>query len=283
VSELLLYPIVAYFFVTGRAARRASLDYLRTVAAMPGGADALGAEPSGRLVFSHLLEFGRQLLDRFAVWSGAGESISIAEIGKEDLRAAVAEERGGILLGAHLGSFDMLRELSRRAGPTVNVLMFTRHARHINDFFAQLDPRSRVRVIEFDPSSVRAAFEIKACTDRGEFVGISGDRLWDSARERSVELPFLGRCARFPLGPFLLQTVLGCPLLFAICIRVGPGRYETHVEPLGDSGPVARDERAKRAEELARAYVRALESYCLRVPLQWFNFYPFWRAGGVPS
>ena len=277
-SQLLLYPIVAYFFATGRATRSASLDYLRAVAAHPGGLRALGGEPSARMVFAHLLEFARQLLDRFAVWSGAGAKISIARIGHEELHAAVDEGHGGILLGAHVGSFDMLRELSRRTGPDVNVLMFTKHAARINEFFEQLDPGSRVRVIEFDPSSVRAAFEIKACIDRGEFVGIAGDRLWQSARERSVEVTFLGRPARFPLGPFLLQAVLGCPLLLAICIRVGQGRYETRVQPLATSGRVPRAERTKRAEELALAYARALEAYCLSVPLQWFNFYPFWRT-----
>lgn len=279
VSRWLLYPIVAYFFVTGRSAREASRDYLETLAGTAEGRRALGEPPSWRLVFAHLYEFSDQLLDRFAIWSGAGSSIEITEIGKEKLRASVAEGRGGILVGAHVGSFDMLRELSRRSGPTVNVLMFTRHAARINAFFERLDPGSRVRVIEFDPASVSAAFAIKACVDRGELVGVAGDRLWNAPRERSVEVHFLGRPARIPLGPFLLQTVLGCPLLWTFCIRVGPGRYETRVEPIAASGVVPRAERQKRAEESARAFARALEAACLRAPLQWFNFYAFWSAG----
>ncbi|HVP31502.1 MAG TPA: hypothetical protein VMW35_20330 [Myxococcota bacterium] len=280
--QLLLYPIVAYFFVTGRGTRAASLDYLRAVAAHPDGRRALAEEPSRRLVFAHLHEFARHLLDRFAVWSGAGEDIVIDRVGEPELKRAFAEGRGGILVGAHFGSLDMLRELSNRSGPTVNVLMFTRHAARINAFFEQLDPRSRLRVIEFDPGSVRAAFEIKQCVDRTEFVGISGDRLWRSARERSLEVPFLGRPARFPLGPFMLQTVLGCPLLFAVCVRVGPGHYETRVRRLSPPGPVPRRERAKRAEELAVTFVRCLEEICLELPLQWFNFYPFWNPDEAP-
>jgi len=37
-SVALLTPIVAYFFVTGRAARRAPMDYLRTLWARPSAA-----------------------------------------------------------------------------------------------------------------------------------------------------------------------------------------------------------------------------------------------------
>ena len=280
VCRILLYPIVGYFYLTSRAAKEASREYLAAVAAHPEGLRALGGPPSERMVFAHLLEFARQLLDRFSVWSGDDESIVIDPIGRENLRAATSEGRGGILAGAHLGSFDMMRELSRRSGPTVNVLMFTKHATRINGFFEELDPESRVRVIEFDPTSVQAAFEIKRCTDRGEFVGIAGDRLWQAPRERSAKVDFLGRPARLPLGPFALQTVLGCPLLVALCIRVGPGHYATHVEPLAPSGLVPRGERAKRAEELAQAYARVLESHCLRAPLQWFNFFPFFAAAG---
>lgn len=276
VCQLLLYPIVAYFFVTGRKEREASLDYLRAVAATPEGRRALGAEPSLGLVFRHLLEFARQILDRLAVWSGAGDSIEIERVGAADLRRAADEGRGGLLLGPHFGSLDMMRELSSRSGPTLNVLMFTKHAARINAFFGQLDPRARMRVIEFDPGSVRSAFEIKQCIERNEFVGISADRVWDSARERTIAVPLLGRPARFPLAPFLLQTVLGCPLLFAVCVRVGPGRYRAQVRPLTVSGPVARAERAKRAEEMAIAFARELERCCLEHPLQWFNFFPFW-------
>lgn len=277
VCQLLLYPIVAYFFVTGRKEREASLDYLHAVAATPEGRRALGTEPSLWLVFQHLLEFARQILDRFAVWSGAGDRIEIERVGADDLRRAADERRGGLLLGPHFGSLDMMRELSSRSGPTLNVLMFTRHAARINAFFEQLDPRSRMRVIEFDPGSVRSAFEIKQCIEREEFVGISADRVWDSARERTISVPFLGRPARFPLAPFLLQTVLGCPLLFAVCVRVGSGRYRTRVRPLTVSGPVPRGERMKRAEEMAFAFARELERCCLEHPLQWFNFYPFWE------
>src|SRR4029453_7797888 len=72
-----LTPVVAYFFVTGRGTRRASLDYLRTLWAAPGGGEALGAPPTLRDAFRHLHEFAEQVVDRMIVWSGDTEIIEI--------------------------------------------------------------------------------------------------------------------------------------------------------------------------------------------------------------
>jgi predicted LPLAT superfamily acyltransferase len=276
-SVALLTPIVVYFFVTGRAARRASMDYLRTLWATPRGRTALGEPPTWRHVFRHLHEFAENILDRMIVWSGDVERICIDDRGTEHLLELVRQRRGGILLGSHLGSYDMLRLLSAKNGIVVNVLMFTRHTARINAFFERLHPGLEMRLIHFEPGSIKAAFEIKAAIDRGEFVGMLGDRVWESERDRSVSVPFLGRHARFPLGPFLLQAVLGCPLLLTVCVRAGPGRYAASAQPFAPAGVVARRDRAKHAEELARRYAAALEEWCVHAPYQWFNFFEFWR------
>ena len=278
-----LTPIVAYYFVTGRAARRASMDYLRTLWAAPRERAALGQPPTWSHVFRHLHEFAENLLDRLIVWSGDAERIHVDERGTEQLLELARQRRGGILLGSHLGSYDMLRLLSERTGVVVNVLMFTRNSARINAFFERLNPGLEVRLIHFEPGSLRAAFEMKAAIDRGEFVGMMGDRVWDSERARSLSVPFLGRRARFPLGPFLLQAALGCPLFLTVCVRTGPGRYAASTQPLAPAGVVPRRDRTKRVEDLARRYAAALEEWCVRAPYQWFNFFDFWHdESGAP-
>ena len=279
----LLTPIVAYFFVTGGAARRASMDYLRTLWADPRGRATLGERPTWRHAFRHLYEFAENIVDSMIVWSGDGQRIQIDERGSEDLLALVREGRGGILLSAHLGSSDMLRVLSKQTGIVLNVLSFTRHAARINAFFDQLQPGLRMRLIHFEPGSISVALEIKAAIERGEFVGILGDRVWESERGRSVSVPFLGRRTRFPLGPFLLQATLGCPMLLSTCVRTGHGRYLASTENFAPAVVIPRCERVKYAEELAIRYAGALERQCLRTPYQWFNFFEFWRAAPVKS
>lgn len=274
---VLLTPIVAYFFVTGGAARRASLDYLRTLWATPRGRVSVGERPTWRHAFRHLYEFAENIVDSMIVWSGDGARIRIDERGSEHLLALVREGRGGILLSAHLGSSDMLRVLSKKTGIVLNVLSFTRHAARINAFFDQLQPGLSMRLIHFEPGSISVALEIKAAIERGEFVGILGDRVWESERGRSVSVPFLGRRTRFPLGPFLLQATLGCPMLLSTCVRTGHGRYSASTELFAPAALVPRRERTRYAEGLAHRYAAALERECIRTPYQWFNFFDFWR------
>jgi predicted LPLAT superfamily acyltransferase len=278
VCRALLYPVVAYFFARDTSVRRASRRYLERVWARPEGRRRLGRRPGARTPFRHLLEFAVQLQDRMVLWGSGLTQLRMDHHGGEHLFALARARRGGILLGAHLGSFDMPRQLAGDHGLTLNVVMFTAHAERINRFFEQLDPDSRVRVLHLDPGSVRAAFEIKACIDRGELVGILADRVPAGGRERPVRVDFLGEPAAFPLSPFLLACLLGCPVFLSLCVRTGSGRYETRVEPLTEGRRVPRDAREEAARELARAYVRGLERACLRHPFQWFNFYDVWST-----
>jgi len=283
VLELLVTPTATYYFLRERASRRASRDYLDRVWALPQGRRSLGRRPGFFSTFHHYREFASQILDRTVLWGGGIDHFRIDHSGSEHLFALAREGRGGLLLGAHLGSFDMARQLATEYSLRLNVVMFTGHAEHINRLFEQLDPASRVRVLQLDPTSVRTAFEIKARLDAGELVGMLADRIPAGSRERPFHVDFLGRPAPFPRSPFLLACLLGCPTFASLCIRTGPERYEARVEPLGPARRLSRREREKGAEELARTYVRRLEETCLRAPYQWFNFYDVWGAPTPPD
>jgi len=272
-----LYPIAAYFFVRERS-RSASRRYLERVFAHPEGRKHLTHSPGFFAPFWHYHEFAVQIFDRMVLWGGGLSELRMDHGGSEHLFALQREGRGALLLGAHLGSYDMPRQLAGDYGLVLNTVMFTVHAERINRFFEQLDPKSRVRVLSLEPGSLRTAFDIKACLDRGELVGILADRVPVGSAETPVLLDFLGREMPFPLSPFRLACMLGCPVFLSLCLRKGDAHYETLVRPLGGGAKIQRRERDDAAVELARAYVQGLEDACVRHPYQWFNFYDAWEG-----
>ena len=278
------WPVAVYFFVRSSAHRQSSLNFLQAVHADEQGRGALPSPPGQRQVLTHLSEFGTNLVDRMVLWAGGVDQVPIRYDGDEYLRPLVSRGTGAILMGAHLGSFDMLRGLAKKYDFVVNVLMFTNHAQRINAFFEALDPASSLRVLHLDPGSVRTAFEIRACIDRGELVAILADRIDPGSRARLHEVPFLGREALFPISPFLLATTLDCPLLLSLCVRDDNPGYQAIIRPLRPIEPEApplrdRAERHRAAAAALHQYVRLMEQVCYRHPYQWCNFYDFWNQG----
>jgi predicted LPLAT superfamily acyltransferase len=277
-SEWFILPIVAYFFLTDRRGRRASREYLERLYTCPAGARALGHRPTTRDVFRHYHQFALATVDRLRFTLGGGD-VEVILRGREHFTPLLAAKRGAVLLGAHLGSFDALRVLAAREGIVVNVLMVTRHAPRINAVLRRLNPAVEFRVIEPGADAMDTVMRLRACLERGEFVSILGDRVSGAARSRIVRVPFLGRPAPFPQGPFLLAGALGCPLLFMVGLRRSATVYEVFAERLADQVSLPLSDRSARLGDLACRYAERLEAYCIAAPYQWFNFFDFWGEG----
>ncbi len=265
-----------YFYVCNGTARRASRRYLERLAASPEGRVALGRSPGVRHGVRHFFEFAVNLFDRMIAWGGAYDTMTFEHDGSGHLFELARSGRGALLLGAHLGSFDMLGFVARRYDLVVNVVVFHQNAERINDFLESLGSE-KVRLIPLDPNSIGAVFQIRACLARGEFVAILADRVPPGRAGLTAEMNFLGRLARFPLGPFVLAGLLECPVYLALCLRTGTGSYTTLMRPLAPAERVPRIERDKRAREVLARYVSLVESICQRHPYQWCNFYDFWE------
>ncbi len=279
--RLLLYPVVTYFFLTAGPRRRSSLEYLRRVYADPEGRSSLGRVPGLSEVFRNYLEFGITILDRIGFYLERRERFEITIQGEEHLDAVAKDGRGALILGSHLGSFEAMCLLASRHSPIrVHVLMYTRHAARINALLRRLsefDERGlQVHVIEIHDGGVQHALSAKAAIARGEVVAILADRVHPGEANRVAPVTFLGERAQLPQGPMLLGNALGCPVLFMTGLRVGERRYAVHVEAFADTIELPRARRAEAAADYCQQYAGRLEDYCIRAPLQWFNFYDFW-------
>lgn len=287
-AALLVYPIVLYFFLTDRAGRRASRAYLTRVFSTAEGAGRWKRSPGLLDSFAHYLQFGHSVLDRVGIWLGRGDGFSVEPDGWDHLENLIRGGRGGLILGAHVGSFDAMRLLAWKSSPrTVKILMHTAHAARVGELFRRLGEisgnPSELGVIQVRPGSFDHVLEVKGCIERGEVVAILADRVHPHERGGQVAVSFLGGTAHLPESPIRLAAALGCPVVLMAGLRVAPKKYVIVVEPLAERLRLPRG----ASEELTRVcqrYADWLERMCERAPLQWFNFYDFWaEPSGPPS
>jgi predicted LPLAT superfamily acyltransferase len=273
--RLVLYPVLLWYVATKPAARRASASYLERVAARSGEA------PAGlRGVLRHFASFAENILDKMLLWGGLFDTSTVSCHGNAPLLRMIAEGRGALLVCSHLGNLDLCRVLSQQTpGLKLTVLVHTRHARAFNDMLAQLDPRSQLNLLQVTEVTPATAMMLSERVARGEFVVIAGDRIPVSPNPRVVHADFLGRRAAFPVGPYVMASVLDCPLYMLFSRRQG-ARQELHFELLRESVRLPRKDREAALAALAADYAARLEFHCVRSPLEWFNFYDFWDLPG---
>jgi len=274
-SLVLAVLSAVYFCLKNGAARRATARYVSRVGVSSDGPLASGRAPRGWWVLRIFIEFAISIYDRIVVWGGAVDTFELDHDGSEKLFELAKAGQGALLLGAHLGNLDMMGFIAADHDLPMNVVVYNENAERINAFLESLDG-PRVNLIQLRPGSVQAAFEIRACIERGEFVAVMADRTPPLAAAATARFNFLGHDAPFPLGPFRLARALGCTVCFVLCVRVSGTRYRTILRTISGPATVAPGEQRKSAKELLAAYVALLEQFCQRYPLQWFNFFDFW-------
>ncbi|MFM4922869.1 glycosyltransferase family 2 protein [Aeromonas dhakensis] len=274
--SLLLYPVIGYFWLTGRVQREASRAYLARLETFANAQGvALPAEP--RSSFRHFLRFGEAALDKLAGWRGDITEQEVELVGAEHYQAAINSGKGVLLLGSHLGDLELCRALgSRKQGLRINALVFTRHAARFNALLKQINPDSHLNLIQVQELGADTAILLKEKLEQGEWVVIVGDRTSVTREKRVIWADFLGTPAPFPLGPFVLSSVLGCPVYLMFGLKE-QGRFRVHFEPFADGQPLPRQGRQQILASRVQAYADRLQHHCLRAPLDWFNFFDFWQ------
>jgi len=266
VARLLLVPICAYFLAFSPRARSASRQYL---------ALALGRPPHLPDLWRHFFAFAATVLDRVYFVDGRFGPFDIEVRGLDLLRGTLAKGRGCLLLGAHLGSFELLRTLAPEHRLPVNAVMYEENAANITEVLnTQLDPTLRERVIV--SGEVDTMLRIAECVSRGELVGMLGDR--SSGSDKTVTCRFFGRDAVFPQGPLRLALSLRVPVYWVAGLYEGGKRYVIYLEPFCEEPNANRAERVAWTREWAQRYAERLEHFCRLAPYNWFNFYDFWSG-----
>ena len=264
-ARALLYPICLYFLLFSFHTRRASRKYLRK---------ALGREPRTGDTYRHYHTFAAAILDRVFLFNDQYERFDVRIHGEDVVAEMVARGEGCFLLGAHMGSFEIVRALGiRNARARIGLVMYEDNATQFNSVLRAINPHADLHVIAL--GRVDSMLKVEAALEAGEFVGMLGDRT--ILDEGTIGCPFLGEEARFPLGPFRIAWMLKRPLVLMFGLYSGGNRYDIYFERLVDMRDVPRAQRNAVLEQSLRRYVGRLEHYCRLAPYNWYNFYDFWR------
>ncbi len=265
IGRVVLYGIAAYYVLFAAAARRASRAYLGR---------ALGRWAEWSDGFRHVLSFASTIHDRIYLLNDRFDLFDIEVIGAESLLVSLERQPGALLIGGHLGSFEVLRAVGRgRAGLKVAMLMYAENARKINATLAAINPAATDDIIEL--GRMDSMLQARDRLDQGYVVGMLADRgLGDDA---TVDCEFLGEMAPFPVGPWRMAAMLRRPVFFMTGLYLGGNRYRIHFEPLADFSATPRADIAAAIAAAQRHYAGRLAHYCRLAPYNWFNFFDFWR------
>jgi predicted LPLAT superfamily acyltransferase len=266
-GRLILYLIAAYFFAFAPTARRHARAYLRR---------ALGREPTAADRFRHVLTFASTIHDRVYLMKDRLDLFEISVDGEALVRDALATGNGVFLMGAHVGSFDIIRTVGKRQpGLRVAMAMYEDNARRLNTMLAAINPAAKPEVIAL--GRMDAMLKIQEQLDQGGFVGVLGDRTLGNEATRAVE--FLGQPAQFPLGAMRAAAVMRRAVIFMIGLYQGGNRYHVAFETLADFSRVEPRQREAAVLAAIERYAALLEKYVRSDPYNWFNFFDFWRTG----
>ncbi|HBS5951721.1 TPA: glycosyltransferase family 2 protein [Klebsiella variicola] len=277
---LLLYPVVGVYWLTAATARRTSQQWI-TRAREQLAARQMPIPPT-LTSYRHFLRFGEAMLDKIASWRGElqfGRDVVFAAGAEETLN--ISDPRGKLLLASHLGDVEACRALAQLQGSkTINALVFSENAQRFKQIMAEMAPQAGLNLMPVTDIGPETAMLLQEKLDRGEWIAIVGDRIAVNPQRggewRVCWSRFMGQDAPFPQGPFILAAILRCPVNLIFALRQ-QDKLRIYCEPFADPLLLPRADRQQALQQCIDRYAERLEHYALQSPLDWFNFFDFWR------
>ena len=265
VARVVLHLIAAYFLLFSPSSRRASRDYLQR---------ALGRPVRWLDMYRHFFTFAATIHDRVYLVNRRFDLFDFEVHGKEALDRLLADGKGLFLLGAHLGSFEVIRALGRKT-PDLRVvmLMHEENAQKINAMLAAINPEAVQDIIGL--GHIDSMLKVRERLDQGGVVGMLADRTPSDDTLYPVQI--LGAQTSLPSGPFRMAALLRRPVMFMTGLYLGDNRYAIHFDPLMDFSSVERGQRDVAVQMAITRYAALLDQYCRKAPYNWFNFFDFWQ------
>ncbi len=211
--------------------------------------------------------YGRMAVDFLIVRTMMNEEIWswVRPGGEETFKELLKEGRGEIFALAHAGSWDVAAAFALAYGLRLTIVTES-------NWGTQLVAGSRLERGLYLAPRDRGLRQVFRALGRNEMVAIMSDIVPEGVQ--SVEVPFFGRPARFPLGAARVAYRTGSPILVVSSFRMPDHSYVVAAER-----PVRVDRSLPEDEALRKAtaeIVREFENLIRKYPDQWYPFGRIW-------
>ncbi|MEP7169222.1 MAG: lipid A biosynthesis acyltransferase [Bacteroidota bacterium] len=267
-AYFILYFVAFYFFIFSNT-NKFIFYYFNNI---------LGYTPfKSRLkVYRNYYLLGQTILDKVALMSGVKTNFKVIHEGGESLDKMSAGGKGGILLSAHVGNWDVAGQLLKRLDTKINILMYENEHEEIKKFFDSVTTKQSVNIIPIRENDLGHLIKVKEVFENNEFLVMHGDRFREGVK--TIEHDFMGRKAKFPTGPFHLAAKFGVPVAITFAMKEGSKQYHLFAtEPVKINRTSTPEETEKGISFFLEHYIIEVEKILKRYPEQWFNYYDFWK------
>ena len=260
---------VAFYFLFTSSTKTA-LKYFREIQGYKGF-------KAYRATYQNYFLFGQILLDKVALLSGVKTNFTIDHEGHvENLDSLKTNGKGSILLSAHIGNWEIAGQMLDSLDTKFNVLMYDNEAEKMKEYMNKVMGKKSFNVIAIRDGDMSHLIELHKAFSNNELVVMHGDRFLPGTA--TIEKNFMGKPAKFPAGPFIMAAKFGVPITLVFAVK----ETSTHYHFFARKPIEVKRARTKEDTELAvktgsDAYVKELEYMLKKYPIQWFNFYDFWK------
>lgn len=225
-------------------------------------------------VYKSYYVFGQTIIDKVAIASGLRDHFSYYFDGIELINQALKEKKGGILISAHVGNFEIAEHFFGELEENTSISILTTDSEHsaIKEYLQTVTIKSSIKLI-YIQEDLSHIFEINAALSRNELVCITGDRYIKGSKYLTEVL--FDQVAKFPAGPFVLASRLKVPVLFVYVMKETNKHYHLFTRKAGV--------KHKDAQALLKEYTSSVSLMLQKYPLQWFNYFYFWEDGQIQN
>lgn len=230
---------------------------------------ALNREPKPHEVKEVFDNFAKYLVDFLTMKKRFDKTFiheRVAITGIERIQEIINQGKGGIMVSAHLGNWEMGAAVLSTLGYPLAIVALPHADSRINQFFNQQRESFGSTVI---PTSVAVRRVLENLKEK-KLVAILAERDFG---HHGMRLPFLGKTAMIPKGAAIFSLKTGAPIVPCFFIREGFNRFSIAVkQPIYP--PVLHEDHFSD-EQLAayiNTYLKEIEAQIRLHPTQWLMF-----------